>query len=353
MKAPFPYFGGKASVAKDVWKALGDVKHYVEPFFGSGAVLLNRPANHVNTTETVNDKDGFISNVWRSIKYKPEETAEWSDWPVNHADLCARRKVLLANESNMLDQLKNDDMWCDPKMAGYWIWAASCWIGSGLTRPNARPHVGDAGKGVHAIGQMPHLSDSGTGVHSIGQRPHVGDAGKGVHAIGKRPHLSGGYSMGMGVHKPTAQGKIYQWFDELSDRLRKVRVVCGDWKQVCGGNWQDKIGVCGVFFDPPYGAKADRNESLYHHDSLEVADEVREWCLKRGRIKTYRIVLAGYRGEHEELLEHGWTIKEWSANGGYANAAYKPDSTAKGKENRHKEALFFSPHCIHNDDLLF
>jgi len=42
-KAPFPWFGGKSKAAPLVWKLLGDPVHYVEPFFGSGAVLLQRP----------------------------------------------------------------------------------------------------------------------------------------------------------------------------------------------------------------------------------------------------------------------------------------------------------------------
>jgi hypothetical protein len=29
--APFPYFGGKRTIADEVWKRLGDVKNYVEP----------------------------------------------------------------------------------------------------------------------------------------------------------------------------------------------------------------------------------------------------------------------------------------------------------------------------------
>lgn len=44
LRSPFPWFGGKRRVAADVWAALGDVDSYVEPFFGSGAVLLERPA---------------------------------------------------------------------------------------------------------------------------------------------------------------------------------------------------------------------------------------------------------------------------------------------------------------------
>lgn len=40
LKSPFVWFGGKRKVAPQVWEALGDVDNYVEPFFGSGAVLL-------------------------------------------------------------------------------------------------------------------------------------------------------------------------------------------------------------------------------------------------------------------------------------------------------------------------
>jgi hypothetical protein len=69
-----------------------------------------------------------------------------------------------------------------------------------------------------------------------------------------------------------------------------------------------------------------------------------EWCLKRADRKTYRIVLAGYFEEHECLLEEGWTVYRWSAHGGFANKA-KDRTKSKGEANRHKEALFFSPHC--------
>jgi DNA adenine methylase len=47
LRAPFPWFGGKSRAAHLVWAAFGDVPNYVEPFFGSGAVLLGgRVAAH-------------------------------------------------------------------------------------------------------------------------------------------------------------------------------------------------------------------------------------------------------------------------------------------------------------------
>ena len=209
LKAPFPYFGGKRAVAEIVWQALGQPKHYIEPFFGSGAVLLNRPnydpTNHV---ETVNDLDGFIANVWRGLQFAPDEVAKWCDWPVNHADLSARKMRLIENKESLITGLIADPEWFDAKLAGYWIWAACCWIGAGMTR----------------IGERPHLADAGRGVHAIGKRPHLTDAGMGVHAIGKRPQLSNDSA---DVTAPY-NTNIYKWFRQLSERLRNVRVVCGD-----------------------------------------------------------------------------------------------------------------------------
>ena len=61
LRAPFPWFGGKSRVADAVWERFGEVRNYVEPFFGSGAVLLGRACG-ARGTETVNDLDGFVAN---------------------------------------------------------------------------------------------------------------------------------------------------------------------------------------------------------------------------------------------------------------------------------------------------
>lgn len=60
LKAPFPWFGGKSKVSDLVWSRFGDVPNYIEPFFGSGAVLLGRP--HEASTETINDLDCMVAN---------------------------------------------------------------------------------------------------------------------------------------------------------------------------------------------------------------------------------------------------------------------------------------------------
>ena len=303
MNAPFPYFGGKRDIAETVWQALGQPKHYLEPFFGSGAVLLNRPdyvaGEHV---ETICDKDGHVANVWRALQADPNAVAKVCDWPVNHADLSARKRRIMEKQDELLAKLIANPDYYDATLAGYWIWAASCWIGSGLTRVGSVPHVSTGGNGVHAPGKIPHVSTGGNGV----QDPY--------------------------------NTNIYNWFRELSERLRYVRVVCGEWTRICGGNWQDNIGDVGLFFDPPYGCE-NRDTTIYHHDSTDVAHAVRDWCVERGDNPRYRIVLAGY-DEHQELEQYGWRVVEWTAQGGYANR------NPQGNVNRHRERLYLSPHCL-------
>jgi site-specific DNA-adenine methylase len=93
LRAPFPWFGGKRTVAAEIWSRLGEPVNYVEPFFGSGAVLLAR--GKPGKTETVNDADRFVSNFWRATQRDPEAVAHYMDWPVNEADLSARHLWLL------------------------------------------------------------------------------------------------------------------------------------------------------------------------------------------------------------------------------------------------------------------
>lgn len=294
LKAPFPYFGGKSKIAPKVWQLLGNPKMYIEPFFGSGAVLLNRPPFNDLRYEIINDKDGFIANVWRALQFNPDEVAKWCDWPCNHADLTARRKKLIASEAELLKNLVNDDMFYDAKLAGYWIWGASNWIGGGLTRSTTSPHL--------------------THNREINQQI---------------PHLTGN----QGVNSCNT---IYDWFKVLSNRLRNVKVVCGDWTRVCGGNWQDNSSPVGIYFDPPYSDDAKRNNSLYHCESTEVAHDVVKWALERGQNKNYRIVISGYITEHNELIENGWNVLQWKAGSCWSNGT---------NNNRKKEALFYSPYC--------
>ena len=316
LQAPFPWFGGKSRATNLVWPRFGKVENYVEPFYGSGAMLLGRPNPSGN--ETINDIDGFVANAWRSIKLSPEETATHADNPVNENDLHARHSWLVAQRDTLRSRLEGDPDFHDPKIAGFWIWGSCCWIAAGFCFGNGPWQVVD--------GKLVHLGSNGRGVNR--QLVHLG-RGRGVNR--RLVHLG---SNGQGVNRKRG---IYEWFVQLSDRMRRVRVCSGDWSRVCGPSVTFKHGMTAVFLDPPYADTANRCSNLYSEDSLSVAHDVRLWCIENGDNPLLRIALCGYEGEHEMPCD--WECVEWKAAGGYA-------SQGEDRENAKRERIWFSPVCL-------
>jgi hypothetical protein len=161
----------------------------------------------------------------------------------------------------------------------------------------------------------------------------------GVHRKGlkqQRPHLA---YKGMGVHRGSLAGGLSGYLCRLSDRLRRVRICCGDWSRVLGPSVTTHNGLTAVFLDPPYSAEAGRANDLYAHEDLSVAHAAREWAIANGENPLLRIALCGYDTEH--ALPDGWIAWNWHAHGGYANQA---DSA--GKANKKREVVWFSPHCV-------
>jgi DNA adenine methylase len=331
---PFPYFGGKSRVADVVWQALGDPANFIEAFAGSAAVLFMRP--HEPQTETINDADGFVANFWRAMQKDSDAVAQHADSPVLEVDLHSRHLWLLGQREKITDRLCGDPDYYDAKAAGWWAWGQSCWIGGGWCSgdgpwisENGVMVLGNAGgvnKGVHR--QLPHLSDAGMGVNrgAHRKRPHLGDAGRGVNRQGG--------------------GGLKEYLGGLAARLRRVRVCCGDWQRVCGPSVTFTHGVTGVFLDPPYSESSGRDMRCYAIDCGEVAHRVREWAVEQGENPLMRIVLAGYEGEHD--MPDDWRKHEWATRGGYGSPG---DGAAR--VNRFRERLWFSPHCLRDEGLLF
>lgn len=323
LKAPFAWYGGKSRVSDLVWSRFGNTLNYVEPFFGSGAVLLKRP--FPVHTETVNDKDAYLANFWRATQADPEQVAYYADWTVSEADLHARH-LWLVNQAEFREQMMTDPEFYDAKIAGWWVWGLSQWIGSGWC---------DVNRGQTS--QRPNLRPK-QGIQSVNNNlPNI-NTGKGVHA--KR-----------------VQSDIESYMMALRDRLRRVRITCGDWKRITGPSVTYLIGMTGIFLDPPYGDT--RQDNLYAVDSLTVADEVREWCIEEIDDKKgftgprylhpkLRIALCGLDGEHNELEALGWGVVPWKANGGYGGQNKK-----KTNPNKHRERIWFSPNCLNpTDDIM-
>lgn len=77
MKAIMKYPGSKWSIAEWIIRFFPEHHSYLEPFFGSGAVLFNKPRSHI---ETVNDLDGNVVNLFEWIKRDPERLAHEIYW---------------------------------------------------------------------------------------------------------------------------------------------------------------------------------------------------------------------------------------------------------------------------------
>jgi hypothetical protein len=303
LRAPFPWYGGKSLAAALIWAAFGNVPNYCEPFAGSLAVLLARP-HGPGKCETVNDKDGLLANFWRAVASNPDEVARWADWPVNEADLHARHRWLVEQTLPPTERLIADPEYCDPKIAGWWVWGISTWIGNGWCSGMDRLHR-----------CVPKISTPGHGVHAPtrqARKKPITNTGKGVHAL----------------------GASYELFERLAERLRYVRVCCGDWTRVLG---RSTLGIdtahgmtpCGVLLDPPY-AHDQRETRLYREDDAGISAAVREWALANGDNPQLRIALCGFEGEHE--MPASWTKVAWKS--------------ASSSKSRARERIWFSPHCL-------
>ena len=393
LKAPFPWFGGKRRVSHVVWERFGDVPNYVEPFAGSLAVLLGRP--HAARNETVNDLDCHIANFWRALQAEPDAVAHYADWPVNEADLHARHQWIHDQEA-FRERMHADPHHYDVKVAAWWVWGISAWIGGGWCREpqnQKKPRTLKTSIGIHRSGlnqQRPNLNAPGTGVHRgvpDRRRPglappkgmHRGEirecdkkkrpdlkqrGGKGSHrktpqisGTGWRhqgvaddrlhdklwqqvPHLSGER---MGTNAPSVRSAgLLDYFNALAARLRRVRVCCGEWIRILGPSPTEHVGITAVFLDPPYGVQT--RDKVYNQDSLTVAEAYRIWCIEKGVRPKLRIALCGYDGEHNDLELHGWVKTAWKAAGGYG--ARNPDN-----ENAKRERIWFSPHCLNSGPL--
>ena len=208
--------------------------------------------------------------------------------------------------------------------------SASCARRAGGGVRSKLPHLGDAGLGINR--KLPHLGDAGLGINR--KLPHLGDAGRGINR--QLPHLG---NAGRGSRREF----IFGWMTALHERMRSVRVTCGDWSRVVKDSVTTRHGLTAVFLDPPY-AKGAMDYSAGGM-GLGIAEDVRAWCAANSDNKVLRIVLCGHAGEHDALLDKGWHTRKWTARKGYA-------LTDEAIENSASETLWCSPQCVRPERVL-
>ena len=187
----FPYFGGKRRAAADVWAALGTVDRYIEPFFGSGAVLLGAPVRP--KSELVNDLSHHVANLWRALQHDPATVWRVASAPCSEVELKARAAWLRQwTPPDFADLAAHD-----AEAAGIWLWVSCVTI-----------------------------SPDGDGLHR-------GNHGKGVKGL----------------------DFTHAWFGSVCERMARVQVLCGDWSRCVTRSavQSEVLATVGVFLDPPYG----------------------------------------------------------------------------------------------------
>ena len=279
-----------------MWARFGNPTVYVEPFFGSGAVLLAR--EDPCPREIIADTNGHLVNFWRALTAAPDEVAMWADWPTFHHDLTARHRWLIATAPERAELMRLDPEYYDAKAAGWWVWGISNWIGGGW-------------------GYVPH-----------DKRPLVNDRGGGRGVQLQHIALSGVAAIGSGE-------RLLPWFRSLAQRMAEVVQLDRDWRSALTPTLlmdtatSSATGPVAVFLDPPY-LDNDRSLTLYTSDldGEMPAAAAWQWALDHG--DRYRVAYCCHADDFE--LPEGWD-----------EVSYR--MPARRKSVRH-EVIRFSPACL-------
>ena len=387
LRAPFPWYGGKRRWADRIIARFGPVDVYSEPFAGSLAVLL---ASAPHKREVVCDTDGGICNFWRALAADPDQVAHWADWPTIHDDLTARHRYLVRWVVDHEDDLRNDPEHYDAKVAGWWVWGISIWIGGGWCQPNYRnqaapdriPKIAPNGTGAGISNKRPSIPTKSQGGKGVSvqrlKMPHDGrpatpggghPTGAGVSAQrttmpsgdGQRPHIGsriGG--QGKSAQRPTGDGQIPKmagsalgnnatftgerlrpWLQELAARLKGVIVLNRSWESavtpsVLAQTDSGSHPPVGILLDPPYDTEG-RDANVYGSDADGSSDAVAAaaWTWAQANGDRYRIAYCCHEGDITRIPD-GWMSETQSFSG---------IRTTKRREDR-QDQILFSPACL-------
>jgi DNA adenine methylase len=244
-----PWYGSKRTLAPVIVHELGKHRAYWEPFCGSMAVLLAKPACSM---ETANDLHGDLINLARIVK-DPQLGPQLYRrlrriLPAQEELFDARRRMAMATEAVGIDR------------------AEAYFVNSWLSMNGA---AGTAAAGESSRGAR----------RGICRRFSSGGGAPGIRFAG-------------------AVASIPAW----RRRLRTVFVLQQDGTELCE-RIEDRAGTV-IYADPPYLKKGER----YIHDFDRLAH--RRLAKVLGRFQKTRVVVSYY--DHPDLatLYPGWTKRE-------------------------------------------
>ena len=334
LSAPMPWFGGKSRIANQIWQRLDgkSLDCYLEPCMGSAAPFLTRPLP-IRGREILNDYDSLLVNAYRSIQRDPDVLAEICCSILRaESELHAIHAHLTSVRDEMRSRVEGDPDYYDVKLGAWWLWGIGMKLGGGWCSGEGPWHV--------VGGKLVCLENGDSGRNGNGIT-------RSVPCVGNR-----------GVLRQSID-ELKAWMRTLSNRLKNALILNGDWSRAVTPAFMGP-GNVGILFDPPYGAEADYNSTLYTSQDADISTKIKAWCVEWGRKPTMRIVYCGYQsgvvgtaGGEGGVLEHaGWKRVFWKASGGYGNQGQANEEKAGGKlGNRFRECYWYSPHCNRDNDL--
>lgn len=330
--APFPYAGGKSRIADLVWQYFGSPEIYIEPFFGSGAVLLARPdwpMQDLRVCELVNDKDGFVANFWRAVQHDPAGVIKAADIPINENEYHARHVNLRQRKVDLVARLEADPDYYDAALAGWWLYCLTL-------------HIGNTGR----------FFDTGSWVVREGKLVQVGRRNLPPEeqrtAIDRsKPKID----TCEGIFKRKwANGVWQELMYQLAERLRRVRVLCGDWHRICSvpallrSHVTRQDAIAGIFLDPPYHWQG-RSCQMYEDDGNEaLTNAVIQYAIEAGKDPLARVAICGYADRM--TMPDDWTMV--TGHGFFGLQSQNRDKEARQRHAK-QDTVWFSPYCLKPD----
>ena len=338
--APYPYFGGKSGVANEIWSRLDPktLDCYIEPCMGSAATYLVRPQPWVGR-EVLNDYDALLVNAWRAISRHPDEVAEICNGiMLAEMELHAIHSHLTRSRDRMRKLVGGSTDFCDVQLGAWWLWGICMKLGGGFCSGDGPWYV---------------INDELVCLEKDDPRRDGNGITCSVPCVGNR-----------GVLRQELD-YLKSWMRALSYRMRQTLVLSGDWSRAVTPAFTG-TGKIGIMFDPPYGADANFNGTLYTNQDADISTKIKEWCIQhtdpawcRANKDTniYRIAYCGYTPEGDILEQNGWAVHAWTAAGGYGNQGQDGANkkVEKGGQflrgNAGRERVWFSPACGSGSDI--
>lgn len=288
---PFRWYGGKYSHLDWLLPQLPDTKRYIEPFGGSGTVLLNRSPSPI---EVYNDLDSDVTNFFKVLRDNRDELLE---------------KIALTPFSReefeyAIKNQGNEDLSDIEKARLFFIRAGQ--VRSGLAQEAtpgrwayckgaSRRNMASAVSRWH--GRLDHLEQA---ADRIGGYSEVEGVVKELREEGE--HEVADELEGMNNQeavKALQEAKM----EDLADRLRRVQIENREANEIIQtyGDSEDALIYC----DPPYphGSRSEGTTTVYRY---EMTDEEHIELAEVLHNTDAKVAISSYRCDLTESLYGDW-----------------------------------------------